>query len=148
MKTTLGERVRLALEGPPKHTQVALAKACGVHPVSVNDWVHDRTQRVEGVHLLAASTFLNVNPRWLADGVGPMRTEEAASTSFVSTGDFGNRSADSVRSMIGQLVAIALPQRPTLRKNLANLLVELVEHPEDSALAEQTISDIERFYKS
>lgn len=73
MSTTLGERVKAALAGPPKLTQKALAEACGVSPVSINDWVHDRTQTIEGANLLNAAQFLQVNARWLAEGVGPMR---------------------------------------------------------------------------
>jgi hypothetical protein len=29
---------------------------------------------------------------------------------------------------------------------LANLLVDLIEHPEDTAIIEQTVADIERFF--
>ncbi|RYF76511.1 MAG: XRE family transcriptional regulator [Comamonadaceae bacterium] len=65
------------MAGPPKITQRELARACGVHPVSVNDWVKGRTFSIEGSHLLAAAAFLNVRPRWLADGVGPMRPDRA-----------------------------------------------------------------------
>jgi len=50
-----------------------------------------------------------------------------------------------VRALVEYLAQIAAQQRPTLRKNLANLLVDLVEHPEGTALIEQTIADIERF---
>jgi phage repressor protein C with HTH and peptisase S24 domain len=75
MKSTLGERVKMALAGPPKVTQKALAEACGITPVSVNDWVYDRTQTIEGSNLLKAAQFLHVNARWLAEGVGAMRAE-------------------------------------------------------------------------
>ncbi|WP_167481122.1 hypothetical protein [Acidovorax cavernicola] len=44
------------------------------------------------------------------------------------------------------MAEIAAQQRPTLRKNLANPLVDLVEHPEDTALIEQTVAGIERFF--
>lgn len=145
MKTTLGERVKLALAGPPRRTQVALAKACGVHPVSINDWVHDRTQTIEGANLLKAAGFLEVNPRWLAEGVGPMRPGNA-STAFEASDRQAGTSSLTARAVIESLAAIAATQRPTLRKNLANLLVELIEHPEDAALVEQTIADVERFF--
>ena len=147
MKTTLGERVKLALEGPPKRSQVALAKAAGVHPVSVNDWVHDRTQRIEGAHLLSAAAFLGVSPKWLAQGVGPMRSapgNEEIGALNESAVEVDERSA---RLLIERLAAISAPLRPTLRKNLGNLLVELVEHPDDSELIEQTIADIDRFFQ-
>lgn len=73
--TTLAERVLKALKGPPKRTQRALAEACGINPVSVNDWVKGRTKTVEGAHLLKAAAFLHINPRWLAEGVGPMHAD-------------------------------------------------------------------------
>ena len=51
-----------------------------------------------------------------------------------------------MRALVEYLAQIAAQQRPTLRKNLANLLVDLVEHPEGTALIEQTIPAIERFF--
>jgi len=74
---TLGERVKAALQGPPKRTQRALAAAVGISPVSVNDWVYDRTKTIEGAHLLRAASFLGVSPKWLAEGKGPMRASGA-----------------------------------------------------------------------
>lgn len=53
----------------------------------------------------------------------------------------------SVRGAVEFLAAFAAQQRPTLRKNLGNLLVELVEHPDDPSVVEQTIADIERFFR-
>ncbi|MFJ2456423.1 S24 family peptidase [Pseudomonas protegens] len=70
---TLQERLRLAMAGPPKVTQAALARACGVRAPSVNDWVSGKTKTIEGQNLLAASDFLKVLPMWLATGKGPMR---------------------------------------------------------------------------
>lgn len=73
MKKTLAERVKLALQGPPKKTQKALAAACGISAPSVNDWVTGKTKTIEGANLLKAAAFLGVSPKWLADGVGPMK---------------------------------------------------------------------------
>jgi hypothetical protein len=80
-----------------------------------------------------------VSPEWLETGNGP-RTERA-SLKLV-----GADAEASVRALVEYLASIAAQQRPTLRKNLANLLVDLVEHPDDTALIEQTIADIERFF--
>ena len=52
----------------------------------------------------------------------------------------------NVRVIVERLADLAAAQRPTLRKNLGNLLLDLVEHPEDPAVVEQTIADIERFF--
>lgn len=76
---TLGERVKTALQGPPKRTQRALAAAVGISPVSVNDWVSDRTKTIEGSNLLKAAGFLGVSAKWLAEGKGPMRPTDGAS---------------------------------------------------------------------
>ncbi|GKS73702.1 helix-turn-helix domain-containing protein [Acidovorax sp. SUPP950] len=76
MQSTLADRVKLALAGPPKKTQKALAKACSVSPPSVNGWVTGESKTIEGSNLISAAAFLGVNPTWLAKGVGPMRPEE------------------------------------------------------------------------
>jgi len=70
---TLQERLKLAMVGPPKVTQAALARACGVRAPSVNDWISGKTKTIEGQNLLIAADFLKVLPMWLATGKGPMR---------------------------------------------------------------------------
>lgn len=80
MKTTLAERMALALAGPPKKTQRALAAACGVKPPSVNGWVTGESKAIGGVNLMRAAAFLGVSPKWLAEGVGPMRDEASPPT--------------------------------------------------------------------
>lgn len=76
MASTLAERITQALDGPPKKTQKALAAACGVKPPSVNDWKTGKTKTIEGQNLVRAATFLGVNAKWLAEGLGPMRGSE------------------------------------------------------------------------
>lgn len=75
---TLAERIKIALKGPPKVTQKALADACGVQPPSVSEWLSGRTKNMEGANLLAAAKFLRVNPDWLATGRGEMRPSDPA----------------------------------------------------------------------
>ncbi|WP_411392522.1 S24 family peptidase [Pseudomonas sp. MPB23] len=70
---TLQERLKLAMSGPPKVTQAALARACGVRAPSVNDWISGKTKTIEGQNLLIAADYLKVMPMWLATGKGPMR---------------------------------------------------------------------------
>ncbi|MFL1558607.1 S24 family peptidase [Pseudomonas sp. O11] len=70
---TLQERLKLAMAGPPKVTQAALARACGVRAPSVNDWISGKTKTIEGQNLLIAADYLKVMPMWLATGKGPMR---------------------------------------------------------------------------
>lgn len=76
---TLAERMKLALAGPPKISQASLARYCGVKPPSVSAWVSGETQSLEGTNLLKAAECLKVNPKWLGEGIGPMRGEHQAS---------------------------------------------------------------------
>lgn len=66
MKTTLADRLKEAMQGPPKVTGQALAKACGIKPPSVSDWLSGNTKRMDGVNLIHAAECLRVNPKWLA----------------------------------------------------------------------------------
>jgi hypothetical protein len=79
MKTTLKERLREALAGPPKRRAADLARACNIKPPSVAGWLSGKTKALEGSNLLAAAAFLKVNAKWLADGVGP-KTPDATET--------------------------------------------------------------------
>jgi transcriptional regulator with XRE-family HTH domain len=75
METTLGERVKLAMKGPPKVLGKDLAKACGVSAASVSDWRNGETQTIEGLNLIKAAEFLGVRAKWLAEGTGPIRED-------------------------------------------------------------------------
>lgn len=76
MYKTLPERLKEAMAGPPKITGRALAKACGVAPASVSDWLSGKSKTMEGANLVAACEFLKIRPKWLASGTGPMRNEQ------------------------------------------------------------------------
>ena len=71
--TTLSERLKLVMKGPPKITQMALAKACNVTAPSVNEWISGEIKNIVGETLFLAAEFLKVEPKWLACGKGPMR---------------------------------------------------------------------------
>src|SRR5690606_39658713 len=75
--TTLAERLEKALAGPPLRRPADLARACGVRPPSVSDWLSGKTKKMEGANLLAAAEFLDVSYWWLATGKGPMRPNDA-----------------------------------------------------------------------
>lgn len=70
--STLQERLRQIMAGPPRVSQAALARACGIKPPSVNDWISGKTKTIEGRNLLLAAEFLGVSPKWLATGRGPI----------------------------------------------------------------------------
>ena len=78
MVTTLAERIKKAMEGPPKVSGVAVAAACNITPTSVSDWRTGKSKTIEGANLLSAAKALRVRPDWLASGVGLMR--DAAET--------------------------------------------------------------------
>ena len=80
--TTLQDRLRLAMAGPPRVSQAALAKACGVKPPSVSDWLSGKTKRLEGANLLAAARLLRVSPEWLATGKGAMQIADATESRY------------------------------------------------------------------
>ncbi|OEC84755.1 helix-turn-helix domain-containing protein [Acinetobacter sp. YK3] len=69
---TLAERLRYAMEVlPPKKIKgVDLARAVGVKPPSVSDWLSGKSKTMEGENLLKVSKFLGVNINWLATGNG------------------------------------------------------------------------------
>lgn len=71
--STLQERLKKVMAGPPKISQAALARACGIRAPSVNDWISGKTKTIEGQNLLLAAEYLKVSPMWLATGRGLMR---------------------------------------------------------------------------
>lgn len=69
---TLAERLRYAMEVlPPKKIKgVDLARAVGVKPPSVSDWLSGKSKTMEGPNLIKAAKFLKVNSTWLGTGSG------------------------------------------------------------------------------
>jgi phage repressor protein C with HTH and peptisase S24 domain len=59
---------------PPKKIKgVDLARAVGVKPPSVSDWLSGKSKTMEGENLVRAAKFLKVNPTWLASGTGDIQ---------------------------------------------------------------------------
>ena len=72
--STLADRLRRALaEATPPRTQAELARACGLKGPSVSNWATGATQTLKAESAILAADFLGVRPRWLIDGIGPMR---------------------------------------------------------------------------
>ncbi|RZG72438.1 LexA family protein [Acinetobacter sp. WCHAc060025] len=83
---TLAERLKYAMEVlPPKKIKgVELARAVGVKPPSVSDWLTGKSQNMEGPNLIKAAKFLKVNSAWLGTGVGkPLDKEKEADSSNI-----------------------------------------------------------------
>ncbi len=78
---TLAERLKYAMEVlPPKKIKgVELARAVGVKPPSVSDWLSGKSKNMEGPNLIRAAQFLKVNSKWLATGIGKPNDEEIKS---------------------------------------------------------------------
>ena len=117
-------------------TATALATKLGVSYQAVKKVLDGSTRAFTAANNARAAALLKINPNWLATGQGNRDDVSAPMAP----------AAHSARVLVEQLVAIALPHRATLRKNLASLLADVLEHPEDAELVEQTITDIERFY--
>jgi transcriptional regulator with XRE-family HTH domain len=134
---TIADRVKAArLE--KGWSQVQLAEEAGVSQSAIGNI--ESGQRKRPRDLVSIGAALGVSAEWLE--TGKTGSEQRPALRLV-----GADQAPSVRAVVEQLAAIANKQRPTLRKNLGNLLVDLVEHPDDPEVIEQTITDIERFFK-
>lgn len=78
---TLAERLKYAMEVlPPKKIKgVDLARAVGVKPPSVSDWLSGKSKNMDGPNLIRAARFLKVNSTWLGTGLGkPLDSEKDA----------------------------------------------------------------------
>lgn len=75
---TLAERLKYAMEVlPPKKIKgVELARAVGVKPPSVSDWLSGKSKNMDGPNLVRAAKFLKVNSTWLGTGVGQPTDKE------------------------------------------------------------------------
>lgn len=82
---TLAERLKFAMENasPKKVKGVDLARAVGVKPPSVSDWLSGKSKKMEGENLLRAAKHLGVNPHWLASGTGDMQLGQSQSKAFL-----------------------------------------------------------------
>jgi len=132
---TIATRLKAARLGKG-WSQAQLADEAGVSQSAIGNIESGQRKRPRDVVSIAAA--LGVTPEWLETGK-PNPVVDAASTS-------PGTSHEAIRAAVELLAKLAAQQRPTLRKNLGNLLADLVEHPDDPRLVAQTIEDIERFF--
>lgn len=74
---TLAARLSSALAAKTGASQAALARACNVSPASVADWFSGETKSIKAGPLLRAARYLDVEPLWLLEGLGP-RTRDSS----------------------------------------------------------------------
>lgn len=67
---TLAERLKQAMDDAGVK-QVDIARAAGIKPPSVADWLTGRTKNIRGANLVSVARYLNVSEAWLADGKLP-----------------------------------------------------------------------------
>ncbi|NMK45543.1 helix-turn-helix transcriptional regulator [Achromobacter sp. Bel] len=68
--SNLAERFREAMTAAGVK-QVDVARAAGIKPPSVADWLNGKTKNIRGANLVSVAQFLNVSEAWLADGTLP-----------------------------------------------------------------------------
>lgn len=68
--STLKQRLALAMAHRPKVRSADLARACGVQPPSVADWLSGKTKTMKAEPLRRAAEFLGCNRDWLGSGIG------------------------------------------------------------------------------
>ena len=87
---TLAERLKYAMEVLPlkKIKGVELARAVGVKPPSVSDWLSGKSKTMEGENLLRAAHHLNVNPIWLATGKGSPKQDGEINPQFTQVNEW------------------------------------------------------------
>lgn len=125
MNTTLAERLKIAMAGPPKVTQAALARACGVKPPSINDWCSGKTKALTAGNLLKAAAKLGVRPRWLAEGIGPKNLDDEYVLPRIGAEPAAPPFADSIVT-----TTVRGRARSTLESVPEHLLNEAVAHME------------------
>lgn len=109
---TLAERLKYAMEVlPPKKIKgVELARAVGVKPPSVSDWLSGKSKTMEGENLLRAAKHLNVNPVWLATGNGEITADQKYNPKNLTNG----LSTSKLESLDNNIVPVASRLLPVL----------------------------------
>ena len=73
---SLKDRITELFVSRPEITQKELAKACGIKPASVNDWLTGKTLSMKAETCLCVSKFFGINPQWLATGIGKKHADQ------------------------------------------------------------------------
>lgn len=82
--STLQERLIEVSQGLPRGWKAELARACGIKPPSISDWLTGKTKSLEGSNLLVAANYFGVTAKWLSSGDPPKFKEESKPKNEVS----------------------------------------------------------------
>lgn len=108
--STLAERLREAMDDAGIK-QVQVARAAGIKPPSVADWLNGKTKNIRGANLVSVAQLLNVSEAWLADGVLPKERRLDSDWPFPSISEADVRALSP--GQLGQLegaIALAIGQ--------------------------------------
>ena len=81
--STLAERMSEALKESGM-TQRELARACGVSPASVNNWLSGQTKSLKAATAHRAAEALKVSALWLSEGIGPKQRTKTSPETYSS----------------------------------------------------------------
>lgn len=100
---TIGDRILEALQDRAGDgvTRSDLARACGVKPASVSQWISGSTKSIRQDHLVKAADFLGVNIRWLAVGEGPKKLDHKEV--WLDIGGLSPERQAALRALLGTL---------------------------------------------
>lgn len=82
---SLASRLQRALDEKPGASQAELARYCKTKGPSVSNWFTGETRTLKAQSLVLAAEYLDVRPRWLLDGKGPMRYEIRSANAAATT---------------------------------------------------------------
>ena len=99
----IGDRIVEALKDRKGDgiTRSDLARACGVKPASVSQWISGSTKSIRQDHLVKAADFLGVNIRWLAVGEGPKKLDHKEV--WLDIGGLSPERQAALRALLGTL---------------------------------------------
>lgn len=132
MKTTLEERLKLAMKGPPKISGKQLAAATGARGASVSGWCTGKSKTMKASYLVAAAKLLGVRPEWLADGVGSMTDSQSLETRSIPAEPLEvQKQLDAKHSDMALVLADvfdALPVQTSIRARALGKAIEAISN--------------------
>jgi transcriptional regulator with XRE-family HTH domain len=123
--TTIKSRLNQLSAGRKRGWKADLARACGVKPASVSDWVSGKTAKLDHENIVAAAKFFGVETEWLANGRGPKFANEKED---IGT-PVAHAAALDVSATLASLGSLLSSASPAQRDVIAGLLTGLAKDP-------------------